>query len=67
MIVYAIKTNTESNEKLILRYKKMFFQTRTANKLKAEAQHTRTPSRRKIREAAIIRSFYRAANKQTNA
>jgi hypothetical protein len=66
MIVYAIKTSTESNEKLVLRYKKMFFQTRTANKLKAEAQHTRNKSRRKIREAAIIRSFYRAAGKLKN-
>lgn len=64
MIVYAIKTTTESNDKLILRYKKMFFQTRTANKLKAEAQHQRKVSRRKIREAAIVRSFYREAAKQ---
>ena len=64
MIVYAIKTSTESNEKLILRYKKMFFQTRTANKLKAEAQHTRKVSRRKIREKAIICAFYRENGKQ---
>lgn len=63
MIVYAIKNSTESNEKLVLRYKKMFFQTRTANKLKAEAQQQRKTSRRKIREKAIIRSFYREANK----
>ena len=63
MICYSIKKEGETNEKLILRYKKAFFQTRTANKLKAEAQHTRNKSRRKIREAAIIRSFYRAAGK----
>ena len=63
MIVYAIKTATESNDKLILRYKKMFFQTRTANKLKAEAQQQRKVSRRKIREAAIVRGFYRDAAK----
>lgn len=63
MIVYAIKNSTESNEKLILRYKKMFFQTRTANKLKAEAQQQRKVSHRKIREAAIIRGFYRMLNK----
>jgi hypothetical protein len=63
MIVYAIKTATESNDKLILRYKKMFFQTRTANKLKAEAQQQRKVSKRKIREAAIVRSFYREASK----
>jgi hypothetical protein len=67
MIVYAIKNSTESNEKLVLRYKKMFFQTRTANKLKAEAQHQRKVSRRKIREAAIVRSFYRDAIKNNAA
>lgn len=61
MIVYAIKNSSESNEKLILRYKKMFFQTRTANKLKAEAQHQRNVSKRKLRERAIVRSFYRDA------
>jgi hypothetical protein len=67
MIVYAIKNSTESNEKLVLRYKKMFFQTRTANKLKAEAQEQRKVSRRKIREAAIVRNFYRVANKNNAA
>ncbi len=63
MIVYAIKNSSESNEKLILRYKKMFFQTRTANKLKAEKQHQRNVSQRKTREKAIVREFYRAAAK----
>lgn len=67
MIVYAIKNSTESNEKLVLRYKKMFFQTRTANKLKAEAQQQRKVSRRRIREAAIVRNFYREANKNNAA
>lgn len=67
MIVYAIKKAAETNEKLILRYKKMFFQTRTANKLKAEKLHQRKPSRRRVREGAIVCSFYREANKNNIA
>lgn len=67
MIVYAIKNSTESNEKLILRYKKMFFQTRTNNKLKASAQHQRKVSVRKLREKAIVREFYRTAAKNNMA
>ena len=59
MIVYSIKLPSESNEKLILRYKKMFYQTRSASKLKAERQHHSAPSKRKIREKAIVRGIYR--------
>lgn len=64
MIVYAIKTDTESNEKLILRYKKMFFQTRVANKLRNERYATRSTSKRKLREKAIVRQVYRDLNKK---
>lgn len=62
MIVYAIKNESETNEKLILRYKKMFFQTRVANKLRNGRYATRAPSARKIREKAIIRQVYRDIN-----
>lgn len=64
MIVYALKNASESNEKLILRYKKMFFQTRTANKLRTEKYAERKPSIRKIREKAIVRDMYRNMNKR---
>jgi len=64
MIVFTIKNAGESNDKLILRYKKMFFQTRTVNKLKSERYATRSVSERKIRQAAIIRETYRALNKK---
>jgi hypothetical protein len=61
-MIYAIKKEWETNEKLILRYKKLFFQSRIANKLKAERYATRDLSKRKIREAAIIRAKYRELN-----
>jgi hypothetical protein len=63
MICYSIKKEGETNEKLILRYKKAFFQTRTANRLKATQTHSRDLSKRKVREQAIIREYYRALSK----
>lgn len=60
MICYSVKKDGETNEKLILRYKKSFFQTRTANKLRNSQTHTRSLSKRKVRERAIIREFYRS-------
>lgn len=67
MIVYTIKNDNESNEKLILRYKKMFFQTRVANKLRNGRYATRPLSARKIREKAIIRQVYRDINEKARA
>ncbi len=67
MIVYTIKNDSESNEKLILRYKKMFFQTRVANKLRNWRYAVRAPSSRKIREKAIIRQVYRDINEKARA
>lgn len=62
MIIFAIKNKTESNEKLVLRYKKMFFQTRVANKLRKERYAVGDLTNRKIREKAIVREGYRALN-----
>ena len=64
MIVYSIKNPLESNEKLILRYKKMFYQTRVANKLRNSQRADRGLSRRKVRERAIVRSYYRGLNQE---
>lgn len=60
MIAYAVRKTEETNEKLILRYKKLFFQSRTANKLRKESNHVGNETRRKRREKAIVRSFYRS-------
>ncbi len=64
MICYSVRKEGETNEKLILRYKKSFFQTRTANRLKNEQTHSRDLSKRKTREMAIIRSYYREVGKK---
>jgi len=63
MICYSIKKDGETAEKLILRYKKAFFQTRTANKLKNSQTHSRDFSKRKLREKAIVREYYRSLSK----
>lgn len=62
MLIYAFKNKSESNEKLILRYKKMFFQTRIANRLRKSRYAVWDLSKRKIREKAIMRELYRDLN-----
>jgi hypothetical protein len=61
-MIYAIKSNVETNEKMILRYKKMFFQSRIANKLRNERYATKKPTKKKIRHSAIVREHYRMLN-----
>ena len=61
-MIYAVRNEWETNDKLILRYKKLFFQSRIANKIKAERYAIRDLSSRKLREKAIIRAKYRELN-----
>ncbi len=61
-MIYAIKNSWETNEKLILRYKKMFFQSRMTNKIRTERYAVKSPSKKKIREQAIVREHYRMLN-----
>lgn len=59
-MIYAVKNEGESNEKLVLRYKKLFFQSRIATKLKTERYNIKQLSHRKKREQAIVRNHYRS-------
>lgn len=61
-MIYAIKNNWETNEKLILRYKKMFFQSRITNKIRTERYAVWDLSKKKLREKAIVREHYRMLN-----
>jgi hypothetical protein len=61
-MIFAIKNNGESNEKFLLRYKKMFFQSRIASKIKSERYAVKADSKRKTRIKAIIRETYRDVN-----
>ena len=61
-MIYAIKNDWETNEKLILRYKKMFFQSRMMNKIRSERYAVGKPSKKQLREKAIVREHYRMLN-----
>lgn len=61
-MIYAIKNDWETNEKLVLRYKKLFFSSRIVNKLRTERYAIKDLSKKKIREKAIIREHYRELN-----
>lgn len=61
-MIYAVRKDGESNEKLLLRYKKLFFQSRIVTKLKKERYEVRDLSPRKKREKAIVRNHYRDLN-----
>lgn len=61
-MIYAKRNDGETNEKLILRYKKLFFQSRIANKIKTERYAIGKLSKKKLREKAIVREHYRMLN-----
>ena len=61
-MIYAIRNDWETNEKLILRYKKMFFGSRIANKIRAERYAVKDLTKKKQREKAIVREHYRMLN-----
>lgn len=64
-MIYSIRKEWETNEKLILKYKKLFFQSRISNKLKAERYAVGDTSKRKKREIAIVREHYRSLNNKS--
>lgn len=59
-MIYAVRNEGETNDKLILRYKRLFFQSRISNKLKSERYVVKNITKRKRREKAIIRETYRS-------
>jgi ribosomal protein S21 len=61
-MIYTIRNDGETNEKLVLRYKKLFFGSRIVNKLRNERYNERPTTKRKMRLKAIVRSHYRALN-----
>jgi len=58
-MIYAVKNDWETNEKLVLRYKKLFFSSKIANKLRTERYAVWKLTKKKQREKAIVREHYR--------
>ena len=61
-MIYAIRNDWETNEKLILRYKKLFFQSKLTTKIRAGRYAVWKLSKKKLREKAIVREHYRMLN-----
>lgn len=62
MQFYAIKQEWESSEKVLLKLKKMFFGSRILTKIRANRYAVKKPSKRSVREKAIVSAAYRSAN-----
>ena len=61
-MIYSIKSDWETSEKLVLKHKKLFFQSRLASKIKSERYVSKKDTKKKAREQAIVRSHYRHLN-----
>ena len=61
-MIYAKRNEWETNEKLILRYKKLFFQSRIANKIKTERYAIKKPNGSKQKIKASVTAHYRDLN-----
>jgi ribosomal protein S21 len=59
-MIYAFKKQGESNERLISRFKQIVQRSRILLKAKKERFHVDTPTKKQIREAAVIRAKHRA-------
>jgi hypothetical protein len=61
-MIYAVRNEGETNEKMVLRYKKLFFQSRIANKIRSERYAHKKPTKKIVRHSAIVREHYRMLN-----
>ena len=64
MAIYAVKKGSESNERLMNRWKKQVQNTRLTKILQAKMRYKKEPSKRLTRLAALKREHYRAKNKK---
>lgn len=58
------RTTGENNEHLVRRFKKAVKEARFINVLKKERYNKKTPTRKRVREAALARENYRAIRKK---
>ena len=58
-MIYATKKQGESNERLMNRFKQVVQRSRVLLKAKQERFHTRKPTKKFVRAAAVMRSKHR--------
>jgi ribosomal protein S21 len=56
---YATKKEGESSDKMLVRFKKLLYGSRLITDLRARRYNKKDPTRRKVREQAIVCSRYR--------
>ncbi len=59
---YATKKEGESSDKMLVRFKKLLYWSRIITDLRASRYNFKNPTRRKVREKAIVCSKYRELN-----
>ena len=59
MRFYSVRKPNESNEKLVMRFKKLFFGSKMLQKLRKERYNTRALTKRQTRIRAIVGQHYR--------
>ena len=64
MAIYAVKKGSESNERLLNRFKKQVQETRLVKFLRERARFRGTVTKRAIRIRALKREEFRSANKK---
>jgi RNA polymerase-interacting CarD/CdnL/TRCF family regulator len=60
MKVVVVKDSKESNERLITRFNKAVQKSRKVMKVRTTRYHKKSPTKRMIRAAAVMRDMYRA-------
>jgi len=58
-MIYAIKKQNESNERLISRFKKLVQRSRVLMDTKQHRFHEQKPRKRYVRQSAVKRAHYR--------
>ncbi len=58
-MIYAIKKQNESNERLINRFKKTVQRSRVLMNAKQHRFHEQSPRKRYVRQSAVKRDYYR--------
>ncbi len=59
-MIYAFKKSSESNERLLSRFKKLVQRSRIVMDKKRNRYHKRKPTKTKVRAAAVMRESNRA-------
>lgn len=62
MAIYAVKKGSESNERLVNRFKQQFQGSRLPKKLRSTERRTKPKNRRTMRITAMKREEYRKEN-----